>query len=177
MAERSWYYPAVRYVYEKRLMTGLGADMFSPETSITRAQMAQIIYNREGGKSAKNPSSFKDVPANHWSFKAVSWAKENNIVAGYGDGSFKPNDPITRQDAVAIMYRYAAKNNEALAMKINLDRFKDRGGLSAYAVQPMAWAVEKGIINGDTSGRLNPKSPMKRAEMAQMLKNGEKVLR
>ena len=158
-------------------MTGLGADMFSPETSITRAQMAQIIYNMEGGQSAKNPSSFKDVPANHWSFKAVSWAKENNIVAGYGDGSFKPNDPITRQDAVAIMYRYVAKNNEALAMKVNLDRFKDRGDLSAYAVKPMAWAVEKGIINGDTSGRLNPKSPMKRAEMAQMLKNGEKVLR
>ena len=177
VAERSWYYPAVRYVYEKRLMTGRSENIFSPETSITRAQMAQIIYNMEGGKSAKNPSSFKDVPANHWSFKAVSWAKENNIVAGYGDGSFKPNDPITRQDAVAIMYRYAAKNREASEMKINLDRFKDRGDLSAYAVQPMAWAVEKGIINGDTSGRLNPKSPMKRVEMAQILKNGEKVLR
>lgn len=177
VAERSWYYPAVRYVYEKGLMTGLGADIFSPETSITRAQMAQIIYNMEGGQSAKNPSSFKDVPASHWSFKAVSWAKENNIVAGYGDGSFKPNDPITRQDAVAIMYRYIMKDRDGSDAGPVLDRFKDRGDLSAYAAKPMAWAVEKGIINGDTSGRLNPKSPMKRAEMAQILKNGEKVLR
>lgn len=176
VAEKSWYYPAVRYVYENRLMTGLGADIFSSETSITRAQMAQIIYNTEGNKPAKSPAAFKDVPPSHWSYKAVSWAKENNIVAGYGDGSFKPNDPIIRQDAVAIMYRYAMKNREGSEMKVNLDRFKDRGDLSAYAVQPMAWAVEKGIINGDTRGRLKPKSPMKRAEMAQILKSGEKVL-
>lgn len=177
VAEESWYYPAVGYVYEKGLMTGIRADSFSPETSITRAQMAQIIYNMEGGKQATGPSSFKDVPKSHWSYEAVSWAKDMNIVEGYGDGSFKPDAPIARQDAVAIMYRYKMKNAGEAVSREKFDGFKDRDKVASYAEKPMAWAVEKGIINGDNHKRLNPRSPMKRAEMAQILKNGEKIFR
>lgn len=176
VAQSSWYYPAVRYVYEKGLMTGVNADTFSPETTITRAQMAQIIYNMEGGKPAKNPSSFKDVPTNHWSYKAVSWAKEKNIVKGYEDGSFKPNAPITRQDAVAILYRYKIKEATANLSRNKYDGFKDRDQVAAYAQEPMAWAVDRGIVNGDNHKRLNPRNHMKRAEMAQILKNGNKIL-
>ena len=175
VAQSSWYYPAVRYVYEKGLMTGVNADTFSPETTITRAQMAQIIYNMEGGKPAKNPSSFKDVPSSHWSYKAVSWAKEKNIVKGYEDGSFKPNAPITRQDAVAILYRYKLKEATANLSRNKYDGFKDRDQVAAYAQEPMAWAVDRGIVNGDNHKRLNPRNHMKRAEMAQILKNGEKI--
>lgn len=175
VAQSSWYYPAVRYVYEKGLMTGVNADTFSPETTITRAQMAQIIYNMEGGKPAKNPSSFKDVPSSHWSYKAVSWAKENNIVKGYEDGSFKPNAPITRQDAVAILYRYKIKEATANLSRNKYDGFKDRDQVAAYAQEPMAWAVDRGIVNGDNHKRLNPRNHMKRAEMAQILKNGNKI--
>ena len=175
VAQSSWYYPAVRYVYEKGLMTGVNADTFSPETTITRAQMAQIIYNMEGGKPAKNPSSFKDVPSNHWSYKAVSWAKEKNIVKGYEDGSFKPNAPITRQDAVAILYRYKIKEATANLSRNKYDGFKDRDQVAAYAQEPMAWAVDRGIVNGDNNKRLNPRNHMKRAEMAQILKNGNKI--
>lgn len=175
VAQSSWYYPAVRYVYEKGLMTGVNSDTFSPETTITRAQMAQIIYNMEGGKPAKNPSSFKDVPSSHWSYKAVSWAKENNIVKGYEDGSFKPNAPITRQDAVAILYRYKLKEATANLSRNKYDGFKDRDQVAAYAQEPMAWAVDRGIINGDNHKRLNPRNHMKRAEMAQILKNGNKI--
>lgn len=176
VAQSIWYYPAVRYVYEKGLMTGVNADTFSPETTITRAQMAQIIYNMEGGKPAKSPSSFKDVPTNHWSYKAVSWAKENNIVKGYEDGSFKPNAPITRQDAVAILYRYKIKEATANLSRNKYDGFKDRDQVAAYAQEPMAWAVDRGIVNGDNHKRLNPRNHMKRAEMAQILKNGNKIL-
>lgn len=175
VAQESWYYPAVRYVFEKGLMTGVSADTFSPESTITRAQMAQIIYNMEGGKPAKNPSSFKDVPTNHWSYKAVSWAKENNIVKGYEDGSFKPNAPITRQDAVAILYRYKLKEATANLSRNKYDGFKDRDQVAAYAQEPMAWAVDRGIVNGDNHKRLNPRNHMKRAEMAQILKNGNKI--
>lgn len=176
VAQSSWYYPAVRYVFEKGLMTGVNADTFSPETTITRAQMAQIIYNMEGGKPAKSPSSFKDVPSSHWSYKAVSWAKENNIVKGYEDGSFKPNAPITRQDAVAILYRYKIKEATANLSRNKYDGFKDRDQVAAYAQEPMAWAVDRGIVNGDNHKRLNPRNHMKRAEMAQILKNGNKIL-
>ena len=175
VAQSSWYYPAVRYVYEKGLMTGVNADTFSPETTITRAQMAQIIYNMEGCKPAKDPSSFKDVPSSHWSYKAVSWAKENNIVKGYEDGSFKPNAPITRQDAVAILYRYKLKEATANLSRNKYDGFKDRDQVAAYAQEPMAWAVDRGIVNGDNHKRLNPRNHMKRAEMAQILKNGNKI--
>lgn len=176
VAQTSWYYPAVRYVYEKKLMTGLSADTFSPETSITRAQMAQIIYNMEGKKPAKSPASFKDVPPSHWSYEAVRWAKENKIVAGYGDGSFKPNDPITRQDAVAIMYRYKVKTT-ADASSEKFRGFTDRDNVADYARKPMIWAVDRNIINGDNHKRLNPTKPMRRAEMAQILKSGETIFR
>lgn len=176
VASTSWYYPAVRYVYEKKLMTGLSADTFSPETSITRAQMAQIIYNMEGKKPAKSPASFKDVPPSHWSYEAVRWAKENKIVAGYGDGSFKPNDPITRQDAVAIMYRYKVKT-AANASSEKFRGFTDRDNVADYARKPMIWAVDRNIINGDNHKRLNPTKPMRRAEMAQILKSGETIFR
>ena len=176
VAQTSWYYPAVRYVYEKNLMTGLSADTFSPETSITRAQMAQIIYNMEGGKPAVRSASFTDVPPSHWSYKAVSWAKENKIVAGYGDGSFKPNDPITRQDAVAIMYRYKMAAADTVSSE-KFGGFKDRDKVADYARKPMIWAVDRNIINGDNHKRLNPTKPMRRAEMAQILRSGETIFR
>ena len=164
-----WFYNDVRYVYEKGIMDGTGADRFSPNVPLTRAMIVTILYRMAGSPSVSGSSDFTDVAAGKWFAKAVAWAAANGIVNGYGSGLFGPNDPVTREQLAAILYRYAVYGGmTAVTLEENLGGFADTAQLSAYAIQAMNWAVGQGLINGSGSN-LVPKAQATRAQVAAII--------
>ncbi len=164
-----WFYNDVRYVYEKGIMDGTGADRFSPNALLTRAMIVTILYRMAGSPSVSGSSDFTDVAAGKWFAKAVAWAAANGIVNGYGSGLFGPNDPVTREQLAAILYRYAVYGGmTAVTLEENLGSFADTAQLSAYAIQAMNWAVGQGLINGSGSN-LVPKAQATRAQVAAII--------
>jgi len=160
----AWYYEAVDYVLSQGLMSGYGNGLFGPDDNLSRAQLAQILYNHAGRPSIADTDQFTDVTGG-WYADAVTWAAANGIVSGYGNGQFGPSDPITREQLVVILYRYAGSPvppNLAL-------NFTDADTASGYALDPLRWAVEKGIISGCGDGRLDPTGQATRAQTAAML--------
>ena len=164
-----WFYNDVRYVYEKGIMDGTGADRFSPNAPLTRAMIVTILYRMAGSPSVSGSSDFTDAAAGKWFAKAVAWAAANGIVNGYGSGLFGPNDPVTREQLAAILYRYAVYGGmTAVTLEENLGSFADTAQLSAYAIQAMNWAVGQGLINGSGSN-LVPKAQATRAQVAAII--------
>ena len=164
-----WFYNDVRYVYEKGIMDGTGADRFSPNAPLTRAMIVTILYRMAGSPSVSGSSDFTDVAAGKWFAKAVAWAAANGVVNGYGSGLFGPNDPVTREQLAAILYRYAVYGGmTAVTLEENLGSFADTAQLSAYAIQAMNWAVGQGLINGSGSN-LVPKAQATRAQVAAII--------
>ena len=163
----TWYHEAVDYALRNKLMGGYGNGLFGPNNNLTRAQLAQILYNREGRPAVTGSSPFTDVANGAWYSDAITWAAANGIVGGYGGGLFGPNDNITREQLAAILWRYsrspAATNKEL--------HFNDADEISGYALDAIRWAVEHGILNGFGDGRLGPRGLATRAQVAQMLKN------
>lgn len=166
VAETAWYYDAVKYVTEKGLMNGVGNDRFAPNSNLTRAMFAQILYNK-AGKPAAGASTFTDVAAGQWYADAVSWAAAQGVVNGIGNGMFGPNNNITREQLAVMLYRYASSP----AVTGSVTGFNDAGQISSYAKNAMAWATTNGVMNGKGDGRLDPKGLATRAEVAQMMQN------
>ncbi len=163
--EDAWYYNAVKYANENGLMDGTSADKFSPRVNLTRAQFAQILYNAEGNPDVTWTDKFSDVKEGAWYAKAVIWAAENDVLAGYANGTARPNSIVTREDLVSLLWRYAGK---PAPTGTTLD-FSDASEVSSYAKDALLWAVENKIISGRANGELDPKGNAQRAEAAQML--------
>lgn len=164
-----WFYDDVRYVYANGIMDGTSSDRFAPNAPLTRAMIVTILYRMDGSPAMSGASDFKDVDSNKWFAKAVAWAAANGIVNGYGSGLFGPNDPVTREQLAAILYRYAVYGGmTAVTLEENLGGFADTAQLSAYAIQAMNWAVGQGLINGSGSN-LVPKAQATRAQVAAII--------
>ena len=164
-----WFYDDVRYVYANGIMDGTSSDRFAPNAPLTRAMIVTILYRMAGSPSVSGSSDFTDVAAGKWFAKAVAWAAANGIVNGYGDSLFGPNDPVTREQLAAILYRYAVYGGmTAVTLEENLGSFADTAQLSAYAIQAMNWAVGQGLINGSGSN-LVPKAQATRAQVAAII--------
>lgn len=161
----SWYYDAVTFVYENGLMQGTSATRFSPDSSLTRAMLAQILYNRAGKPTVKDKSAFTDVANDAWYADAVLWAYGEGIVSGVGGGKFAPDASITREQLAAMLYR-AAGSPEVQETTLT---FNDASKVSSYAKSAICWAVEEGIVTGKGGNRLDPTGTATRAEVAQML--------
>ena len=167
VSERGWYYEAVRFAQERGLMNGYSNGRFGANDTLSRAQLAQILFNKEGRPGVDYLLDFSDVGGRSWYAEAVRWAASQGIVSGYGNGTFGPNDPITREQLAVMLWRYSG--SPAAASK-ELD-FNDESQISGYALEAMRWAVENGILNGYGDGRLGPKGQATRAQAAQILKN------
>ena len=168
VAANSWYHDAVRYVQENGIMSGIGNGLFSPETTLTRAQLCQIIYNMEG-KPGAGSSNFSDVGAGAWYKNAVSWSAAHDIVNGTGNGRFSPDLPITREQTVTILYRYAAYKNYNLSVPISLSDYSDANRISGWAKEALQWAVSEKVISGTTTTTISPQGTTTRAQAATML--------
>ncbi|RKJ81916.1 hypothetical protein D7X33_03020 [Butyricicoccus sp. 1XD8-22] len=161
----AWYAEAVAFVESRGLMSGSNGR-FSPDEKLSRGMLAQILFNAEGRPSGSTVPAFADVPARAWFTDAVAWAAAKNIVSGYVNGLFGPNDSVTREQLAVMLWRYAgspAPTSQALS-------FSDADAAGGYARMALCWAVENGIMSGN-GGRLDPKGQVTRAQTAQMLKN------
>lgn len=166
-----WFYRDVLFSYEKGLMSGMDAAAFAPYANTTRAQIAVIFYRMEGSPAVEGENSFTDVvrdSSTAWFYDAVTWAQQNGIMGGYGNSSFAPNDPITREQLAAIFYRYAQyKGYDTTQGGMAIREFDDYESISDYAMGAMAWAVNTGLVKGD-SNLLYPKGTATRAEIAAL---------
>lgn len=166
-----WFYQDVLFSYEKGLMSGMDAAAFAPYANTTRAQIAVIFYRMEGSPAVEGENSFTDVVRDSgtaWFYDAVTWAQQNGIMGGYSNSSFAPNDPITREQLAAIFYRYAQyKGYDTTQGGMAIREFDDYESISDYAMGAMAWAVNTGLVKGD-SNLLYPKGTATRAELAAL---------
>lgn len=165
-----WFYEAVKYVYDNELMNGISATEFNPNGLLTRGTIAQVLFNLEGA-DADAAAVFDDVPADAWFADAVNWAAANNIVTGYGDGTFGPDNNITREQMAAILYRYAQFKGYDVSAKGDLTAFTDGDNVSEWATDALAWCVGAKLINGRDNGTVDATGTATRAEIAQIFMN------
>ena len=169
VSKGDWFYKDVEYVYNEGIMDGVSKREFAPNETLTRAMIVKILYRIEGEPAGYRTSDFGDVASGRWYTEAVAWAAEKEIVKGYGNGKFGPNDPVTREQLAAILYRYTQyKGWSTAAASGNLDGFKDAASVSSYAVDAMNWAVDEGLLKG-ANNKLSPKSNATRAQVAAII--------
>ena len=168
----AWYAEHVDRVYDLKLMNGTGEHTFAPNANVNRAMAATVLYRIAGEPEIEGESPFNDVPAGKYFTNAVIWAEKNGIVNGYPDGTFRPNDSITREQLAAILYRYAATEGNAQSEPADLSTFPDAGKVHSYATEAMAWAVGAELINGvgsDGKSYLQPANNATRAQFATII--------
>lgn len=173
-----WYYDAVEYVAENELMTGVGNNMFAPNTSMTRAMFVTVLgrmYEQAGGNiSNYKASRFNDVEGGSWYCNYVEWAAENGIVNGYGDSQFGTNDSITREQMCAIIVRYCGFANIDLDMIKSKVTFDDAANIASWAQNDVTTCQRAGLIEG-SNNMFKPKGTATRAEVATILMRFDKI--
>lgn len=166
VTEGDWFYESVAYVYTNGLMNGTSDTTFSPNGTTTRGMIVTILYRQAGSPEAAAWSPFQDVDPNQYYAAPIAWAAWNGIVNGKTATSFGPNDPITREQMAAILYRYAKDQGMDVSQRGNLAQFSDQGRISAYAREALSWANGAGLITGKGGGVLDPQGPAVRAQVA-----------
>ena len=173
--ENEWYYEAVKYVYEKKIILGYNTTTFAPDDKITRGMLVTILYRMEGSPKVTAVSKFSDVQnTKEYYYNAVNWAVANNIVSGYSDpkskGKFGPDDNITREQLAVILWKYSKYKGKFRVVKTDFSKFTDSAKISEYAKNGMNWALGVEVMHG-SGGKLNPQGTATRAEAAAMLSN------
>ena len=156
ISKGSWYYDSVLKVYHNKLMVGMSDTQFGPETELTRAMFATIIYRMEGepAVSLSESDPFTDLESGSWYQKAVLWCEKNGIVYGVGGGKFAPYQPISRQEVVTMLYRYY---NDYKKVTLPADdsksvNFEDAADIADWAKESVTAMVKAGIIEGYSVG-------------------------
>ena len=164
-----WYHDGIHFCLDNGMMNGVGGNKFDPNGTTSRAMIVTILYRMENEPKVTGENPFTDVEDGKWYTNAVLWAAENKIVEGYGNGKFKPNDDITREQLATILYRYAQSKGQGFtgAWMFLLD-YPDASEISSWADEAMHWCVMNEIINGK-DGKLVPGGDASRAEAATML--------
>ncbi len=169
VAEGDWFYDAVVYAYQNKLMDGVGGNRFAPNSETTRAQLVTILYRLEGEPAVSGDLPFTDVEAGTWYTNAVLWAAQNGIVNGVTDTTFAPGNDLTREQLVTILYRYAQDKGYDVSASADLSGYPDADQVQDYAQPAMAWAVAENIIQGMEDGTLKPAGNASRAQIATIL--------
>ncbi len=164
----TWYYPNVRFALSIGLVNGYTDGTFRPVASIRRSEMVTILYRMSGAPEVTGASAFSDVPETAWYADAVSWASENGIVTGYTDGTFRPNQAVSRAQLAVLLWRYAGAPGESQSA----DRFPDRDSVPGWAYSAMGWAIDQKLINGNlinAQSYLQPTNATTRAQFVTVM--------
>lgn len=164
--ENDWFYDSVKYAYENDLMKGISNTEFAPDSDVTRAMFVTVIYRMEN-EPQTGKCAFTDVESGSYYESAVAWANENGIVSGISEDCFAPNEPITREQMAAIIYRYAAFKGYDITTSSNTS-YTDNDNISDYAKDAVIWAAEKSVMTGNTDGSFAPKANTTRAQVASV---------
>ena len=172
-----WYYDAVSYCYAQRLMSGTTTTTFAPGANMTRAMLVTVLWTMNGAPTVNYAMPFADVKDGEWYSEAIRWAASNNIVGGKSATSFDPKGYVTREQMVAILYKYAVMQGKNVDFdeSQNLSAYADASSIAPYAQTQMLWAAQMGIIGGYTDQQgvktIKPQNTATRAQVAQIIKN------
>ena len=166
VAENEWYYDPIKSAYDNGLMSGVSDTEFAPDTDITRGMFITVLHRIDGETKSDVDYNFTDVNENDYFSNAVAWGSENNIISGYSDTEFAPNDNITREQMVSILKRFAEYKQIDTSIIDTLDSYSDTEDISDYAVSAFQWACGNEIISGFTDNTLRPKANTTRAQAA-----------
>ncbi|MGM9615836.1 MAG: lectin like domain-containing protein, partial [Oscillospiraceae bacterium] len=170
--ETAWYYQDVEAAWLKLLVNGMSDTAYEPAGTATRAQVVTTLWRLAGEPAPSNASAFSDVKTGLWYSDAIAWASESGIVNGYTTGKFCPANPITRQELMTILYRFAAFNGMDTSQTASLTGFKDYASVASWAEEAVIWSVASGLQNGvaKSSGvYLDPTGYVTRAQLAAFL--------
>ena len=168
LGENQWYESAVRYAYTHDIMEGMNETTFSPNTSLTRAEAVQVLYNLEGQPAVSDSTTFPDL-VEEWYKPAIAWAEQTGVVDGYEDGTFRPGQPVNRMEFAQMLYNYAKYKGYDLTAKGDLTAFPDGDSVQPWAETAMTWANGNQLINGHDDGTLEPGGTTTRAQAASIL--------
>ena len=172
-----WAESYIRRATEAGLFQGYADGSFRPNQSVTRIQFVTVLWRSAGRPAASQAAPFTDMDAAADTdfARAASWGYEQGYIGGYdnGDGtvSFRPNLPVSRQQAMAILFRYSgsASGMEQLLTEVYDSQFTDSGQIASYARSAMYWAVYNGYLSGTSATTLTPGGPATRAQLAKIL--------
>lgn len=172
----AWYHDGLHYCIENGLMNGFPDGTFRPgdakdETSYaTRAQVVTVLWRLAGSPEVDQKLTFTDVEEGAWYMPALRWAVKNNVVEGYPDNTFKPNDLVNRQTAATLFCRYFTGKLEATVTgAVKNSGLKDYAELHPWAEGYMDWAFENGLFIGFEDNTLRPTDGTTRAQLATLL--------
>ena len=167
--EKDWFFDEVLAVVERGLLLGTSTSTFAPNATLTRGMVATVLYRMAGEPKVSAKSSFKDVDAGAWYADPIAWAEENNVVGGYEDNTFRPNNNVTRQEMALMLARYAAQMDDLdVKAEGSLNAFSDGNTVPEWSRDAVIWAVDNGIING-LDGKIAPTSNATRAQFAAII--------
>ena len=168
LGENQWFESAVAYAYRHDIMEGMSETAFSPNTSLTRAEAVQVLYNLEGQPEGSEGTTFPDL-VYEWYKPAIAWAESTGVVDGYEDGTFRPDEPVNRMEFAQMLYNYAAYKGYDLSATGDLTAFPDGNQVQDWAIPAMTWANGNELINGHDDGTLEPAGTTTRAQAASIL--------
>ncbi|MDR1159308.1 MAG: S-layer homology domain-containing protein [Syntrophomonadaceae bacterium] len=171
IAKEDWFYKAVRFNYANDLIKGMEAANFAPNDNITRTQFVTILYRLEGEPPVTDRSAFSDVTSEQWYSAAVTWAANIGVISGYGGGIFGADDPVTREQIAAIIYRYAQWKKIDVSQTTDLSGYSDADSISDWAQAAMNWVSATGLIQTNTAENLAPVKTATRAEAAALFQH------
>ena len=164
----AWYHEPVEYVLGKGIMTGVTNTQFDPSGTLTRAMVVTMLYAMDGKPAVTNVTTPSDIPEGAWYKDPVDWAVSTGVTAGYEDGTFLPNNAVTREELATMLRSYAAYKNKDITASGDLSTFADQATVSGWATDNVSWAVGHGIISGRTGNLIAPRGTATRAEAATM---------
>lgn len=165
----AWYIDGVRYVYTHHIMSGTSPTTFSPSTPVSRGMIVQILYNLAGQPEVEGGHNFSDVPAGYWSEKAIIWAVQNGVVSGYGDGTFGPDDTLTREQLAVVLFNYANAMGYDTTARRELSGFDDVTQAQSWSRTALEWAYAEHLITGTSGTSMSPTGQSSRAQIAVIM--------
>lgn len=169
VASEEWYHESVDFSVNAGLMNGISVGCFAPAAPTSRAMVVSVLYRLEGKPAVSCHGEFDDVQPGQWFTDAIAWASENGIVHGYGNGTFGPEDNVSREQLVTILYRYISFKQLPDIRVGSLEGFTDKACVSAYAEEAFGWAISAKLVNGLPDGSLDPQGEAERAQLAAIL--------
>ncbi|MBQ6262557.1 MAG: S-layer homology domain-containing protein [Clostridia bacterium] len=168
-----WFYPYVKYAYDNSLMKGKSDTVFGPKDKVTRAEIVTVFYRMAGGwcEYPEQYLRFTDVKrtSTEWYAPYVGWAKNEGLIDGYKDGSFRPGNPVTRQELAKLIVSFIRYLRANASSEDKIDSFTDAASFPEWSSGYIEELRSTGLMKGDKNGRFNPVATATRAEVATVL--------
>ena len=165
----AWYIDGAEYVYANYIMNGTGETTFGPNTTVSRGMIVQILYNLVGNPDVEGDTDFTDVTDDYWSAKAIAWAVNNGVVNGFEDGTFRPDENMTREQMAAILQNFASQMGLDVSASGDLSNFTDIPEGEYWSRDALAWAYAEGLLAGTSDSTMDPAGQASRAQIAVIM--------